>query len=1010
MSAPKTAVAGRYSANVNAIALESELRRQVRGEVRFDTASRALYATDGSNYRQVPIGVVLPRDTQDVIAAVAVCRKFGAPLLPRGCGTSLAGQCCNVAVVVDFTRHMNQILELDPVRKIARIQPGVVLDNLRNAAEKYHLTFGPDPATHNRCTLGGMIGNNSCGVHSIMAGMTSDNVHELDLLLYDGTRMKVGATSGEELERIIRDGGRRGKIYAALRDLRDRYAGLVRARYPDIPRRVSGYNLPALLSDRGFHVARALTGTEGTCAIVLEATVRLVDSPQFRRLLVLGYRDAYECADHVPEIMDAGPIGVEGFDDCLVQGMKKKGLHAGSEKLLPPGGGWLLVEFGGNNQQEADAKAHGLLERLGKATDPPAMRMYDDKKHERKVWDIRESALGATAVVPGEAEKWEGWEDSAVPIARLGQYLRQLRALFQKYGYAGAMYGHYGQGCIHTRIDFDLESADGIRNFRAFMEEAADLVVSHGGSLSGEHGDGQARAELLVKMFGPELVEAFREFKRIWDPDWKMNPGKVVDPYRLDENLRLGADYDPWHPETRFQFPDDNGSFAHAALRCVGVGKCRREAGDTMCPSFRVTREEMHSTRGRAHLLWEMLQGEVVRDGWRSEEVKESLDLCLSCKGCKTDCPVNVDIASYKSEFLSHYYEGRFRPRSAYAMGLVDIWAAAASRVPGLANLITQMPATSAIARFIAGMPEQRRIPAFAPQTFKQWFKRRPPRNQGCPQVMLWPDTFNNHFTTEVCQAAAGVLEAAGFQVIVPRQNLCCGRPLYDFGMLDRAQRLLREIMDVLEPELEAGTPIIVLEPSCAAVFRDELKNFFPHDPRAKQLAQQTFLLSEFLQTEAAGFSLPKLTREAIAHGHCHQKSVLKMDSEEAVLRRLGLDVEMLDSGCCGMAGSFGFEREKYDVSMAVGELVLLPRVRSAAPDTLVIADGFSCREQIAQGAGRRALHLAEVIHMAMAGGAESTAAVERESRQRQQMLRTGMTLGGLALAGAALWGAWKSR
>src|ERR1700690_1846506 len=773
--------------------LESALRRHLRGEVRFDNGSRALYATDGSNYRQVPIGVVLPRDTDDVIAAIGLCREHSAPVLCRGGGTSLAGQCCNVAVVLDFSKYMGELVELDPERRIARVQPGVILDHLRGAAEKYNLTFGPDPASHSRCTIGGMVGNNSCGVHSVMAGKTDENIEELEILTYDGIRMRVGATGDAELEAIIREGGRRGEIYAGMKAIRDQYGDLVRQRYPNIPRRVSGYNLNYLLPENGFHVARALVGSEGTCVTVLEASCRLVESPSERVLLVIAYSDIFQCADRVPEIMAHQPIGLEGVDDLLVEFTRRKRLSPEGLALLPAGGGWLFAEFGATTAAEAESQARELMRTLSQSSDPPQMRLFADKQQAKRVWEVRESALGATSPVPGELPGWEGWEDSAVTPDKLCNYLRDLRKMMEAYGYRSALYGHFGHACVHMRINFDLQSKEGIAKYRKFVEEAADLVISYGGSLSGEHGDGQSRAELLPKMFGPELVQAFREFKALWDPDWKMNPGKVVEPYKLDENLRLGTDYKPWEPPTHFQFPEDQGSLAHATLRCVGVGKCRHDEGGVMCPSFRVTREEEHSTRGRAHLLWEMTKGDVIQDGWRDQHVKDSLDLCRACKGCKSDCPVGVDVATYKAEFLAHYYEGRRRPRSAYAFGNIDIWARLASKVPGLNNLTTQLPFLRYIAKLVAGIPRERSIPRFAPQTFRHLFNRRQPRNPEGTPVLLWPDTFNNYFLPDTAKAAVEVLESAGYCVMLPKANLCCGRPLYDWGMLDRAKRLLLE-------------------------------------------------------------------------------------------------------------------------------------------------------------------------------------------------------------------------
>ncbi len=959
------------SAVVDAESLCAALRREVRGDVRFDAGSRALYATDASNYRQVPIGVVLPRDAEDVIATVALARRYGAPLLCRGGGTSLAGQCCNVAVILDFSRYMSQILEVDSVRRLARVQPGVVLDDLRAAAEKHNLTFAPDPATHDRCTLGGMIGNNSCGVHSVMAGKTDDNIESLEVLTYDGVRMKVGAATDAELNAIIQAGGRPGEIYAGLKDLRDRYANLVRARFPDIPRRVSGYNLNFLLPEKGFHVARALVGSEGTCVTVLEASCHLVESPPARVLVAIAYPDVYQCADHVPEIMGYKPIGLEGFDDLLVQYTRRKGINPEGLSLLPEGGGTLLAEFGGQTLGEAEDLARRMIAGLAASPHPPNTRLLTDPSKMKLVWQVREAGLGVVSHVPGEPEAWEGWEDAAVAPEKLGGYLRDLRKLLDAHGYRGVMYGHFGHACVHLRISFDFATAQGIREFRKFVEEAADLVVSYGGSFSGEHGDGQARAELWPKMFGPELMNAFREFKSLWDAEWRMNPGKLVEPYRIDENLRLGAGYHPWKPETHFRLPHDHGSFADAAQRCVGVGKCRSDEGGVMCPSYQATREEQHSTRGRARLLWEMLQGEVVRGQWRDEAVKESLDLCLACKGCKSDCPVQVDMATYKAEFFAHYYHRRLRPRSAYAFGHVDRWARLASHLPWLANLPSQLPLVRNLAKWAVGMPQQRAVPRFASQTFRAWFQQRKAGNTTGPMVLLWPDTFNNYFLPDTAKAATAVLEAAGFHVQLPRTVLCCGRPLYDFGFLDRARRLLLETLHALAPEIEAGIPVVALEPSCAAVFRDELSNLFPEDPRAAALSRSVFLLSEFLEQKAPNFALPRLDRRALLHGHCHQKSLMRMTAEESVLRRMGIEYHAPAPGCCGMAGSFGFEHDRYEISMAIGEHRLLPAVRREPEESLLIADGFSCREQILQATGRRTLHLAEVIYMGVQSSPE---------------------------------------
>jgi Fe-S oxidoreductase len=753
----------------------------------------------------------------------------------------------------------------------------------------------------------------------------------------------------------------------------DRYGDHLRRGMPHIPRRVSGYNVDALLPENGFNVAAALAGSESTCVLILEATVRLLPHPKARSLLVLGYPSVYEAADHIPELMAHKPIGCEGMDDRLAKDIESVGYAAAVVKILPDGRGWLIVEFGGENKEEADARAQQVMTALRSQPQPPSMKLFDDPKEEERVWKTREAGLGATAHVDRDRPTWEGWEDSAVPPERLGEYLRAFRALLEKHHLDGDLYGHFGQGCVHTRINFDLETADGIRGYRAFVEEAADLVVSLGGSLSGEHGDGQSRGELLPKMYGPEVMAAFEQFKRIWDPAWKMNPGKVLRPYRLDEHLRLGTSYNPPVLNTHFHYVSESGGFAKATLRCVGVGECRRLEGGTMCPSFRVTREEKHSTRGRARLLFEMLTGDPLRGGWQSEEVKDALDLCLSCKGCKSDCPVNVDMATYKAEFLSHYYEQRWRPITAYSFGLIHYWARIASAMPALVNAVTQAPGLRDIVKQLAGMPLEREIPVFAPYTFQQLLVRhRLPEPRGDrPRVVIWPDTFNNHFHPETALSAVSVLRHVGFDVHVPLIPLCCGRPLFDYGMLDTAKRWLRHVIDTLAPDIDAGTPVISLEPSCAAVFRDELRELFPDDERAKRLAKQTFVLSEFLTKHSV--ALPRLARRAIVHGHCHQKALMGMSDEEEVLKTIGIDAEVLDSGCCGMAGSFGFERDHYDVSMRVGELVLLPAVRRAPPDTLVIADGFSCRTQIAQATGREAMHLADVIDLVIRSASTNT-------------------------------------
>jgi FAD/FMN-containing dehydrogenase/Fe-S oxidoreductase len=913
----------------------------------------------------------VPHDAEDVVETVRICRKHGAPVLSRGAGTSLAGQACNVAVVIDYSKHMTSVT-VDPELRIANVQPGAILDDVRRKAEEYHLTFAPDPSTHNRCTIGGMLGNNACGVHSELGGKTDDNTEELEILTYDGERFRVGATNEEDLELIISKGGRRGEIYAALKDLRDRYAEILRTGIPTLLRRVSGFNLQYLLPEYGFNVARALVGSEGTCVSILDTSLRLVPSPPVRVLLVLGYPDVYIAAAAVPNIRSYTPIGLEGTDSRLIAYTQRSGLALEGLALLPEGDGLLLVEFGGETIEEASDHARILMADLQGNEVVPAMRLVEDTAAQRAIWEMRESAVGALSVVPGQARAWAGWEDAAVPPEALSAYLREFDELVRHFGYHTAYYGHFGQGCVHCRIDFDLTSEAGIGQFYDFTAAAADLVVAHGGSLSGEHGDGQSRADLWPKMFGPELCEAFAAFKAIWDPLNYMNPGKLIDPAPRTADLRLAAGIPTVQGQTYFSFEEDDGSLAKASLRCVGIGKCRRYDGGTMCPSYMATSDELHSTRGRARLLFEMLRGESLQEGWRNEAVHEALDLCLACKGCKGECPNQVDMATYKAEFLSHYYVGRLRPMSAYTMGLIHRWSRLAAYAPWLANAAMQAPVLRHVLKCLGGIAPARKLPLFASRTFKQQFRRHVAAESETEdrtkserkRVILWADTFNDHFHPEVALAAVEVLEAAGYQVVVPKQSLCCGRPLYDYGFLPTAKRLLRTVLDTLSDEIGAGTPVVGLEPSCVSVFRDELCGLFPKEELARRLRRQTFLLSEFLVRE--GYTPPLLPGKAVVHGHCHQKSILGMRDEEMLLRRMGLEFRVLDSGCCGMAGAFGFERDHFNISEQIGERVLLPVVRAADPETLLITNGFSCREQIAQLAGRRALHLAEVLQLGL--------------------------------------------
>lgn len=954
--------------------LEQELQKNIQGEVCFGEDYRALYATDSSNYRQVPVGVVFPKDRTDIIQTVALCRKYKLHILTRGGGTSLAGQCCNSGLIMDFTRHYNKVLEIDPAKKYVTVQPGLVLDDLNRAIKKHGLIFGPDPATHNHCSIGGMVGNNSCGIHSVMAQIedggirTSDFVENIEILTYDGSVFETGKTSPEELEQIIKEGGRKGEIYQQLKDLRNEYASDIVKGIPDIPRRVSGYNLDELLEENNFHVARALSGTECTCGIYLEVKLRLIKEPKKRSLVVLGYDSVFDAGDHVPEIMEHQPIGLEGMDQKLVGYMHKRGLHEEDLSLLPKGNGWLLVEFGGDNKDEADEKAKKMMNSL-KSHDndgAPNMKLYDNREEEQRVWKLRESGLGATAFVEGLPDMWPGWEDSAVPPAKVGDYLRDLRKLFQKYDYHPSVYGHFGQGCIHCRIGFDLTTRQGIDKYKNFTEEAADLVVSYGGSLSGEHGDGQSRGPLLHRMYGTRLMEAFHRFKEIWDPGWKMNPGKVIDPQARDEHLRLGTDFRPEEPETYFKYPEDKGSFHRATMRCVGVGECRKTHSGTMCPSYMATLDEKHVTRGRAHLLFEMMRGKELEGGWKNEKVKESLDLCLACKGCLGECPVNVDMATYKAEFLAHYYQGKIKPRPAYAFGLIDKWAALASNVSSVANFISHSAILEPVFKTIGGIAPEREIPKFAKEPFTKSRRNKKAPSHYENTVLLWPDTFNNYFFPEVLEAGEEVLKKAGFEVIIPQKKFCCGRALYDFGMLDKARSYLQHILDELSGYIQAGIPFIGLEPSCVAVFRNELGNLFPHDNNAERLKVNFKTLPEFILDQEDRFSFKSLSTTGLLHRHCHHEAVMGYDADIKILKKIGIDIRVPDSGCCGLAGSFGFEKgEKYDLSMKVGEKRIFPIVRQMNED-LLISDGFSCREQIRHGTGKMPEHTAQVLARAI--------------------------------------------
>lgn len=956
------------------------LRERVDGEVRFDAGTRAAYSTDASNFRQVPIGVVLPRNPDAAAEAIRVAAEFHTPVLSRGGGTSLAGQCTNTAVVIDWSKYCTAVESVDVAARTCVVQPGIVLDALNRELAPTGLRYGPEPATHANCTVGGMIGNNSCGATAQRTGKVVDNIRRLEVLLPNGVRFWCGKTTDERYAEIERHGDLRSAVYRQLRALRDKYADEVRRRYPDIPRRVSGYNLDSLLPEHGFDVAGLLVGSESTLVTVLRAELELVPVIKERVLVVLGLPSIDKAADAVPAILPHEPIALEGIDSRLIHDQQLKHINARALHELPEGNAFLMVQFGGDTLAEVEKAAHEMLAGLDESEHDPTVAFLDDPAHEEELWQVREAGLGATAHVPDKPDTFEGWEDSAVPPDRLGDYLRRLSALYDEFGYSSdtgpSLYGHFGHGCVHTRIPFDLYTAEGTAAYRDFMYRAADLVAEFGGSFSGEHGDGQSRGELLTKMFGPDLVKAFGEIKAVFDPENLMNPGKVVAPYKLDENLRLGARWSPAVAQNlRFRFPHDGGSFAEAANRCVGVGKCRQHTNDNgsvMCPSYQVTREEEHSTRGRARLLFEMLDGHSdgpIKDGWRSQAVKDALDLCLSCKGCKTDCPANVDMATYKAEFLSHHYAKRQwrRPRSDLSMGWLPAIAQLVGRLRlgSVVNAFTHAPLLSRAAVALAGV-ENREIPKFAAEPLHRWFSRRGSRGSGSRgTVLLWPDTFTNFLHPHVGQAAIDVLEDAGWRVTMPTEPLCCGLTWISTGQLGTAKKVLTRTVRHLAEHVRAGGLVVGLEPSCATVFRSDAVELFPGDLDVRRLTKQTVTLAELLTEHSPGYRPPRVRpAKAVAQVHCHQHAVLGWDADRDLLKAAGAEVEQLESGCCGLAGNFGFERGHLDVSEACAERVLLPRLRETSQDTAVLADGFSCRTQIHEfdSGGHEGMHLAEFL------------------------------------------------
>ncbi|OKJ13997.1 FAD-binding and (Fe-S)-binding domain-containing protein [Kitasatospora sp. CB01950] len=930
----------------------------VRGEVRFGVAERAVYGQDASNYRQVPRGVVKPADVDDVRAALAVCREFGVPVVARGSGTSIGGQAIGQgAVVLDFRRHLGRVLEVDPDARTARVEPGTVLDELQRAARKFGLRFGPDPSTHSRCTLGGMIGNDACGSHSLAWGRTSDNLHSLDLLLADGTELTAtGPLPPAERAALASGHGRLPRLHRELQGLAAGNLPLLRRAMPTLPRRGSGYPLDALLPERGYDLVRAVTGTEGTCALLLGATVRLVPEPPYRALVVAGYPDETAAADAVPALLPFGPLTCEGMAADLVAALLAAGPRPPVLDRLPDGACWLFLETGGDTAAEAADRARGLADAVRRER-TATVALVTDPAEQRALWSIREAGAGIVTRLPPASDgtpggaAWPGWEDSAVPVDQLGSYLRQLRTLLKRHGLRGVPFGHFGEGCVHLRLDFPVRERPQV--MREFLTEAADLVVAHGGSLSGEHGDGQARAELLPRMFPPQVIDLFARFKQIWDPENLLNPGLLVDPRPLDADLRFAGRELP----LVLAYPQDSGSLLNAVHRCVGVGKCVDTGSGVMCPSYMVTEEERHSTRGRARLLGEMLRGELVTGGWRSPEVREALDLCLGCKGCASDCPVQVDMATYRSEFLYHHYRFRPRPASHYSLGLLPLWLRLAHLAPRAANAALHGRFSGALLKRLGGIDPRRALPALPERRFSSWFRAHRaarPADPAAPAVLLWPDSMSELLDPAPAMAAVQVLEQLGFRVELPSGPVCCGLTRIASGRLDAARRVIRRSLRHLPP----GLPVVGLEPSCTATLRGDWPKLLDGP---LELLSRVRTLAEFLDEREV--ALPRLTGEAMTQVHCHQHAVLGTAADRRLTERLGLTNRQLDAGCCGLAGAFGFERGHYEVSVAVAERALLPAVRAAAPGTLLLADGLSCRTQLTQlEPSARPLHLAEVL------------------------------------------------
>jgi len=920
-------------------------RRGAASALDTSTLARALYSSDASLYRVVPQAVARPTSTDELLAVLDAARAAGMPVTTRGAGTSCAGNAVGPGLVVDVGRHLTRIGEIDPEARTARVEPGVVQSSLQAAVAPYGLRFGPDPSTHNRCTIGGMIGNNACGPRALGYGRSSDNVVALDVVTGRGERLHLehGAS-----------GPGTAPLASSLTRLRDVVAGdlgTIRTEFGTFGRQVSGYSLEHLLPERGFDVARFLAGTEGTLAVITGATVRLVADAPYKQLVALGYATMADAADAVLAVLVHSPTAVEGLDRRIVDVVRRRRGPA-AVPPLPRGDGFMLVEVVGDDPGEVAARAARVLADAG-ALDGFAVT---DPTEALALWKIREDGAGLAGVSLAEPA-YPGWEDAAVPPARLGAYLRDFDALLTDFGLDALPYGHFGDGCVHARIDFPLTRSGGADTYRRFVEAAAKVAASYGGSMSGEHGDGRARGALLPAMYSPAAIALFGQVKDAFDPDNLLNPGVLVDPAPVDADLRTAGLVGHPLPVSR--------AFSAEVHRCSGVGKCLANttgAQGVMCPSFQATREEKDSTRGRARVLQELVNGTLV-GGWRAPEVHEALDLCLSCKGCARDCPTGIDMAAYKSTVLDHSYAGRLRPRSHYALGWLPRWGRLITRVPGLAaliNLSTSTPGLKHLVRWSAGVDQRRSMPRFAdrPARKRADLPETLSGTEGRP-VVVWVDSFSDCFDGDGASSVLDVLRAAGYAPTFLERNACCGLTWISTGQREGARRQLRQALDVLHPVVAAGVPVVGLEPSCLAVWRSDAGELLD-DPRVADVAAGVLTLAELLE-RTPGWTAPDLHGvEIVAQPHCHHASVIGWRADAALLAATGATVTTV-GGCCGLAGNFGVEQGHYDVSVAVAEHDLLPAVRQR-PDAVVLADGFSCRTQLAELADRHAVTLAELL------------------------------------------------